>query len=55
MLYACDILPEYVSVHQSGAHRGQKRKSDLLEMEFQVVVNAHVGARSRTWVIWKNT
>lgn len=29
--------------HVCGARRGQKRASDLLELQLQMVVNCHVG------------
>jgi hypothetical protein len=32
------------------ANSGQKRAYEPLELEFQVVVNCHVGAGHRTWI-----
>uniref|UniRef100_A0A8C8ULU8 Uncharacterized protein n=1 Tax=Peromyscus maniculatus bairdii TaxID=230844 RepID=A0A8C8ULU8_PERMB len=34
-----------------GSHRSQKRRSDLLEMELQIIVRCHVGARNQTPVL----
>ena len=36
------------------AHGGQK-ESDLLELEFQVIVRCHVDAKAQTWVLWKSS
>lgn len=36
-------------------HRGQKRPMDLLELEFWMAVSHHVGARTRSWVSYKNS
>jgi hypothetical protein len=33
--------------------RGQKRVSDLLELELQTVVRHHEGARNRIWILCK--
>ena len=38
-----------------GAHGDQKRPSDALELELQVVVSHHVGARNRTQALWKSS
>jgi hypothetical protein len=34
-----------------GAHRGQKRASDTLKLELQMVENHHVGTRNQTQVL----
>ena len=34
-----------------GAHGGQEK--DPLELELQMLVSHHVGARNQTWVLWK--
>lgn len=33
----------------------QKRVSDLLEMEFQTILNCHVSVGNSTWVSWKSS
>lgn len=38
-----------------GPCRGQKRASNLLEIELQSAVSHHVGARSQTLVLWKSS
>lgn len=38
-----------------GAQGSQKQVSDSLELEFQMVVNWHVGIESQTFVSWKST
>jgi hypothetical protein len=38
-----------------GALRGQKRTSDLLKLELEMVWGHHVGAGNQTWVIWKSS
>jgi hypothetical protein len=35
----------------SGVHRGQKRVSDLLELELEIVASCHVGAGNQTWAL----
>lgn len=37
-----------------GTHRGQKRASDLPELELHVVMNDHVGPRNQIQIIWKS-
>jgi hypothetical protein len=37
-----------------GACRSQKRALDPLEMELQAVINRHVGAETKTWVLWQS-
>lgn len=51
MLCLCACL---CTTFMSGASRGQKRTSDPLELELQIPVNCHVGARNRTWVFCKS-
>ena len=34
-----------------GPPGGQKKVSDPLELEFWMIVNHHVGARNRIWVL----
>lgn len=34
----------------SGTHKGQKRASDSLELQLQMLVSLHVGTGNRTWV-----
>lgn len=40
------VLPARKYVHIPGTHRGQKRESELLELEFGKVVSHHV--------LWEN-
>ena len=40
---------------QPGACEGQKRASNLLELEIQIVVSHHVGVGNRTQVIWRSS
>ena len=37
-----------------GAHRGQKRVLDSLELELQMVVSCLPSARDQNWVVWKS-
>jgi hypothetical protein len=37
-----------------GAFRSQKRVSDLLELELQMVVSPYVGAWN-FWILWKSS
>ena len=37
-----------------GTHRSQKRVLDTLRLELQIFVSHLVGARNRTWVLWKS-
>jgi hypothetical protein len=41
-------------MHVPGAHGGQNRASDLLELELQTVVRHHTGAGNRTQVLCKS-
>lgn len=34
-----------------GAHKGQSRMLDFLELELQVMMSRHVGAKNQTWVL----
>lgn len=47
--------PEWVYVYHvhARAHTGQSSMSDPLELEFQMAVSHHVGARNQTWVFWE--
>lgn len=38
-----------------GAQEGQKRRSDPLELESQVIVSHDVGARNGTGILWKSS
>lgn len=43
------LLPDYMSVpHVCTAHGGQKKTSDPVELELQMVLSYHVGARNQT-------
>lgn len=42
----------HVCLHS--AHRGQKKASDILELELQSFVSCYVGAGSRTQIPWKS-
>ena len=42
-------------MHVPGAHGGQNRASDLLELELQTVVRHHTGAGNRTQVLCKSS
>jgi hypothetical protein len=39
----------------SGAHGGQKRTSDPLELVLQIVVSLQMGAKNWTLVLWKSS
>jgi hypothetical protein len=43
------------AMYMPGAKGGQKRAPDPLELEFQMVVTYHVGARNQKQVIWKSS
>ena len=48
------VLPACMTMYcvgVPGAHRGQKRASDPLELELQMVVSHQVGSRNGTWVL----
>jgi hypothetical protein len=49
-MYVC-ILPAYMSVHQ----RGQKRVSDFLDLELQMVGIGRLDTRNQTWVLCKHS
>lgn len=51
-----DVLSVYISVHHlhAGANGGQRRQNPL-ELESQMVVSCHVGARNQTMVLRKNS
>lgn len=52
-MYAAGSL--YVHPVCAGVRRGQKRVSDLLELElFTVVLSHHIGAGNWIWLLWKN-
>lgn len=42
------------TVCMHGAHWGQKKPSESLELELEMAVNDHVGSRNWTWVPCKN-
>jgi hypothetical protein len=44
-----------VCVCVCGAHTSQKRASDPLEPELEMVVSYCVGSRNHTWVLWKSS
>ena len=48
---ACMCVYVYTCV--LGAHEGQKRASDPIELALQMVVSVHVGAWNRTQVLCK--
>lgn len=39
----------------TGAQRGQKRMSDLLELKLQIVMSHHMGARKQSRVLWESS
>lgn len=43
----------YVYHMHAWGDRGQKRVSEVLELEIKVVVNQHAGSESPTWVLRK--
>jgi hypothetical protein len=49
------ILPACMTAHHIHACEGQKRVSELLELELQVVRIHGVAARDWTWVLWQNS
>lgn len=38
-----------------GAHEGQKRMSDIPELQLQTVVSCHVGVKDQVWVPCKSS
>lgn len=48
MLYGCFACIYVCVPFECSSHRGQKRVSDLLEMELQMVVKCHVGVVNLT-------
>jgi hypothetical protein len=48
------IYVSVLCVCMPGACGGQKRASDPLELELQMVVNCHVSSGNQIWVLWKN-
>jgi hypothetical protein len=48
LLYVCTLCA-------CSAHKGQKRASDHLKLEMQMVVRHHVGTSHRTQVQWVST
>lgn len=43
------VMPACISVYH------QKRASDSLELELQMIVSCHVGAGNQTLVLWKSS
>jgi hypothetical protein len=50
MCYGCFVCV-YCVPHLSNAHRGQKRTSDPLELEFQKVVSCYIEAGTQIQVL----
>jgi hypothetical protein len=48
VLPACGYAPQ----EECSTHRGQKRESDPLDLEVQMVASCHVGAGERTRVLF---
>lgn len=51
------VFCQHVCLHtacMSGPHRGQRKVSDALELEFQMHVNFLVSAGNGTSVLWKS-
>lgn len=55
--FMCMCLLEgmYVYYMCIGALRGQKKASDPLKLEFQVVMSYCMGAGNLSWVLWKSS
>lgn len=49
------VFPQHVCLCMMYAHRSQKKLSDPMELEFQMVVNNNVDAGDQTWVLWKSS
>lgn len=51
-----DFFSECISMHHRypGAHKGQQRTSNPLELELQMVTSCHMHAGTQTWVLSKN-
>lgn len=54
-VYKCFACVCICVLQACGAHGSQKRASDLMELELQVVVSCHVGAGHQTWVLYRST
>lgn len=54
-VYGCFTCLLVSVPHACRAHRGQKRASNLPELELQKVVSSRVGAEKLTWVPWKSS
>ena len=53
--FACMYVSTPACISVPGALGIQKRASDLLELELQMVVSLYVGAGNSTQVLWKNS
>lgn len=52
----CFYLYAYLSVESMpGAHGAQKRASDTLDLEFEVIISHHLGAGNRTLDLLKSS
>lgn len=50
------VLPECMNALSVYiAFGGQQRASDLLGLELPSIVSCHVGSRTQTWLLWKNS
>lgn len=54
-VYECLFACLYVHQIHAGAHRGQKRARDPLELELKMVVNYHVRYQNQVWVLYKSS
>lgn len=55
LFYVTGFLPACISVYRyvPGAHRGEKRALNLLELELLIAVSHHEGTRNQTQSPWK--
>lgn len=51
----CFVLMHICVVTGHSASWGQKRAWDILEVELQMILNDHIGARNLTCILWKSS
>lgn len=51
-VHACSAYMHIGALHACG---GQKKASDSLELEVQMLVSHHFGSRTQTWFFWKSS
>lgn len=51
----CLCVCTYAYHAHSGAHRGQKRTLDPIELELNITVTCHISAENKIWFLCKSS